>query len=171
MKILKESKEKLPVSFITDRVSQAWDKVGILKEEIKTIKAEFKDTKEVEDCVQELIDAHLIFIGKMESLLADKKYIQYPETEEAEELAKDALKESVHVTVETVDDDKDDIVIHKEESTEVETLPAEESEIEKEDEEEIEESCKKEACDFFCDFDEPDLSEPALTDKELYPER
>ena len=34
MKILKEAKEKLPVSFLTDFVSRSWDDVGYLKETI-----------------------------------------------------------------------------------------------------------------------------------------
>ena len=34
MEVLKESKEKLPVAFVTAFVSEGWEKVGFLKEEL-----------------------------------------------------------------------------------------------------------------------------------------
>ena len=38
---LTESKEKLPISFLTDFVSRGWDDVGYLKETIKSISESF----------------------------------------------------------------------------------------------------------------------------------
>ena len=42
---LKEAKEKLPISFLTDFVSRGWDDVGYLKETIKSISESFSGTK------------------------------------------------------------------------------------------------------------------------------
>ena len=42
MEVLKESKEKLPVAFVTAFVSEGWEKVGFLKEELEAIKKEFR---------------------------------------------------------------------------------------------------------------------------------
>ena len=38
MKILKENKEKLPISFLTDFISKSWEEVGYLKADIEAIK-------------------------------------------------------------------------------------------------------------------------------------
>lgn len=99
MQILKESKEKLPVAFITSFVSEGWEKVGILKEEIEAIKKEFSETTEVEVLIQGLIDAYLVCIGQMEQHLADKKGIEIPTVEEV----KESLNEDVTINIDTVE--------------------------------------------------------------------
>ena len=38
MKILKESKENLPIAFLTDFISKGWEEVGYLKADIEAIK-------------------------------------------------------------------------------------------------------------------------------------
>ena len=37
MKILKESKENLPIAFLTDFISKGWEEVGYLKADIEAI--------------------------------------------------------------------------------------------------------------------------------------
>ena len=72
---LNESKEKLPISFLTDFVSRGWDDVGYLKETIKSISESFSGTKKVEDLLQALVDAYLVCIGQLEAHLQAKDYL------------------------------------------------------------------------------------------------
>jgi hypothetical protein len=72
---LKESKEKLPISFLTDFVSRSWDDVGYLKETIASIKESFSGTKKVEELLQALVDAYLVCIGQLEAHLQAKDYL------------------------------------------------------------------------------------------------
>ena len=72
---LTESKEKLPISFLTDFVSRGWDDIGYLKETIKSISESFSGTKKVEDLLQALVDAYLVCIGQLEAHLQAKDYL------------------------------------------------------------------------------------------------
>ena len=72
---LTESKEKLPISFLTDFVSRGWDDVGYLKETIKSISESFSGTKKVEELLQALVDAYLVCIGQLEAHLQAKDYL------------------------------------------------------------------------------------------------
>lgn len=97
MNILKESKEKLPLAFLTTFISDGWDKVGILQDELKAVNETFSNTKEVTEVIQTLIDAYLVCIGQLEQHLTDKKYIELPG------LATDlALKEDVNINIENI---------------------------------------------------------------------
>lgn len=109
MEILKEAKkEELPVAFITSFVSDGWEKVGILKEEIEAIKKEFSNTKKAEELIQALIDAYLVCIGQMEQYLADSKNIEVP----AEEI-KESLTEDVNINIENVTITEPEIEVEK----------------------------------------------------------
>lgn len=159
MKILKESKEALPITYITTFVSKGWDKVGELKEEIKAITETFKDTTEVVECVNDLIDTYLICIGKMESLLSDKNYIEVPE-EEAENETVAVITEK-----EPAVEPKVDLEIEAEEAPVVEETPVvTEVSVDNFNPEKIvfnndeaQETKKKayepEAFEYYCDFD------------------
>ena len=72
---LTESREKLPISFLTDFVSRGWDDVGYLKETIKSISESFSGTKKVEELLQALVDAYLVCIGQLEAHLQAKDYL------------------------------------------------------------------------------------------------
>ena len=72
---LTESKEKLPISFLTDFVSRGWDDVGYLKETIKSISESFSGTRKVEELLQALVDAYLVCIGQLEAHLQAKDYL------------------------------------------------------------------------------------------------
>ena len=89
---LKESKEQLPISFLTDFVSRGWDQVGQLKETIASIKDTFSGTKKVEEILQPLVDAYLVCIGQLELHMQNKDYIEMPEAATADQ---SKLKESV----------------------------------------------------------------------------
>lgn len=76
--MLKEQKEKMPLSVVTSFISRGWDEVGSLSEMIKTIKASFTQTGQIEDYLQNIVDAYLVCIGQMETFLHDKNYVDIP---------------------------------------------------------------------------------------------
>ena len=157
MKILKESKGKLPISFLTDFISKGWEEVGYLKADIEAIKETFTGTQQVEDLIQDLIDAYLVCIGQLEAHINDKNYIEYPE----ESGLGETLKEDLEITVkeDSVEIKSEEPVIVEEKEDTIVIL-----QDKAEDEEVVEEF------EYFVDFDEPDLTQPKLTDKDLYNE-
>lgn len=177
MKILKENKEKLPISFLTDFISKSWEEVGYLKADIEAIKQSFKGTKDIEDLIQNLIDAYLVCIGQLESHISDKNYMEYPEESGLTKLEEDfELKVSNEgELVEIKADNLTDYEVKEEENKIVllaDNQEVSEEEIEKESEEVEEKTPAREvdAFEYFVDFDEPDMSEPRITDKDLYDE-
>ena len=175
MKILKESKETLPIAFLTDFISKGWEEVGYLKADIEAIREAYKGTKPIEGLIQDLIDAYLVCIGQLEAHLHDNKYLDYPEESG---LSGTKLEEELEIKVST-----DKIEIKTEKNTPVEvneeddiiTVGVEEVEEEKFDDSKLAMSDKKvaevsEPFEYFVDFDEPDMTQPKLTDKELYNE-
>ena len=187
---LKEAKEKLPISFLTDFISRSWDDVGYLKETIKAINSEFSGTKKIEELLQSLVDAYLVCIGQLELHLQQKDYLDTD------------LKESVDIHVEgnevtIADNSGEDVAIipvdpAKEEPCEgpecevppvvnpVEPIevPAEAPvndepfenafEFEAPEATDVRKFEKPEVADFFVDFDDPQ-GEP-ISEKELYGE-
>lgn len=174
MRILKEEaeiQETLPVSFVTDMMSKGWDEVGYLREASAAIKETYKDTAKVEELMQDLMDAYLVFIGQLELYLHNEEDIIAPTEEPKEE--KPEAKES------TKEEDEEDI---EEVKAPVEPpkpeLPEADFEIEPLGEptsgDRVAAPAEAEVSDpfeFFIDFDEPDMSQPALTDAELYNEK
>lgn len=172
MKILKEKKEALPVEFITSFVSKSWEEVGLLKTSIDQLQKEFKVAKRVTDQLQELSDAYLMVIGKLESLLEDK-YIDFPETEEEE----NTLTESTQICVNLPDDvnpDQVEVTVCQDDCID------EGTEEVVEDEEEFDigvpeiistkadtTSSTRDNFEYFVDFEEPNLAQNKITDEEL----
>ena len=109
---LNESKEKLPISFLTDFVSRGWDDVGYLKETIKSISESFSGTKKVEDLLQALVDAYLVCIGQLEAHLQAKDYL---DTDLDNKLTEDV---DIHI-------DGDEVHITDDSGEEVATIPVE----------------------------------------------
>ena len=164
MKILKENEntnitpvEDLPISFITDLISKGWDEVGYLKEATAAIRADYKGTAPIEQAMQDLMDAYLIFIGQLELHLHKEDYI------DTTELAVDNTETVPAKELPDAEITPEDITIEIE-SDEAPISPKAT---------EIEQPIKKapedaEPFEFFVDFDEPDWSQPRLTDDELY---
>lgn len=86
---LNESKEKLPVSFLTDFVSRGWEDIGYLKATISSIGENFSGTKKVEGLLQNLLDAYLVCVGQLELHLAEKDYLDIPDEAKDESLTED----------------------------------------------------------------------------------
>jgi hypothetical protein len=173
MKIVKESKENLPIAFLTDFISKGWEEVGYLKADIEAIREAYKGTKPIEDLIQDLIDAYLVCIGQLEAHLQDKNYLDYPEDsglsgaklEEDLELKISADKVEIKADKDTpinIDEKSNTAVVNLDEVVEVEV----------EESEEKEGAVKQagEPFEYFVDFDEPDMTQPKLTDKDLYEE-
>jgi hypothetical protein len=157
MKILNEAKENLPISFLTDFISKGWEEVGYLKADIEAIKQSFKGTKKVEELIQSLVDAYLVCIGQLEAHIHDKNYIEYPEESGLGETKKETLEEDLNITVNT---EKIEVKVEPEQVEEIEEIKVTKNpEIKEKDIEEFE---------YFVDFDEPDLTQPKLTDDDLY---
>lgn len=176
MKILKESKETLPIAFLTDFISKGWEEVGYLKADIEAIKEAYKGTKPIEGLIQDLIDAYLVCIGQLEAHLHDNKYLEYPEesglsgTTLEEELELKISSDKVEIKTEKttpVDVNEEDDII---------TIGIDENAPESKIEPRTQPECKanksaaetSEPFEYFVDFDEPDLSQPRLTDEDLY---
>lgn len=174
MKILKESKENLPIAFLTDFISKGWEEVGYLKADIEAIKEAYKGTKPIETLIQDLIDAYLVCIGQLEAHLHDKNYLDYPEESG---LSGEKLEEDLEIRVSA-----DKVEIKTEKTTPVEineeddliTIGVDEAEVKFDDsklamsDEDV--SRVNEPFEYFVDFDEPDMTQPKLTDKDIYNE-
>jgi len=183
MKILKEAKEELPISFLTAFVSKGWDEVGILKEDIEAIKREFKGTKKVEELIQALIDAYLVCIGQMELHLQNNDYIEFPDGAKDDSLKESLITEEVEPeeAAEVLDvledkitvsegDTEETVVISEKGQEENPDAPKIEVEVSEEEKEILDPEIEKlhETFDYFVDFDEPDLTKAPLTDADLY---
>ena len=125
---LTESKEKLPISFLTDFVSRGWDDVGYLKETIKSISESFSGTKKVEELLQALVDAYLVCIGQLEAHLQAKDYL---DTDLDNKLTEDV---DIHI-------DGDEVSITNDNGEKVATVPVESAAEEKPAE------CESSECD------------------------
>lgn len=101
---LQESKEKLPLSFLTDFVSRGWESIGMLKQEIAAISEQFSGTKKIEDLLQALVDAYLICVGQIELHMQNKDYLDFPE-EAKEESLKEDLSDKEKISEESEDDE------------------------------------------------------------------
>ena len=192
MKLIKEAKENLPISFLTDFISKGWEEVGYLKADIEAIKEVYKGTKPIEELIQNLIDAYLVCIGQLEAHISDKKYIDYPEASglglnEKFELREAIEKVEAEDVLEVIEDkldlhgEKDMLIVAEKGQLDNPEAPKIETEIDEEEfeilannfnkDENKKESEVAEPFEYFVDFDEPDLSEPRITDKDLYDEQ
>lgn len=98
MKIIKEElqeiKEELPIEFITTFISKGWDEIGTLKASTEGILKDFVGAEKVAEILQDLSDAYLICIGRLQGYLHNAEYIDLPEVP-AEEKAEEAPIEEV----------------------------------------------------------------------------
>lgn len=108
--ILKESKENLPLTILTELAAQSWAQVGTLSDQIKVYKDQFSGTKKVTDILQNLVDAYLIAAGQIESLLASKDYLDF--SEDDIEL-KESLNEDTNVNIDQIVINEPEIEVHK----------------------------------------------------------
>lgn len=90
---LNEKKDNLPVAVLTDYVSRCWEEIGILKASIENFKKEFTETTDFINVLQDLLDAYLICVGRLEKKLDSKKYLDITEVQKQENPEKLDTKE------------------------------------------------------------------------------
>lgn len=90
MKILKEAKDQLPSSFVTDKISKLWEEIGYIKEEQKAIKQTFSGTDKVIEILRELEDSYLIAVSRLQAFASNKNIVVLPEAD-----GKAAIKEAL----------------------------------------------------------------------------
>ena len=180
MKILKEDnepiiKETLPTSFLTDMMSKGWEEVGYLKEAGAAIKETYVNTAKVESLMQDLMDAYLVFIGQIELYLNEEKDIAATTGLESETETDARAEIPTEEATATEPDPKPelpeaDIELHALEEPATQGTIASEGDFDdfKIANDEVVAKATEEPFDFFVDFDEPDMSEPRLTDDDLY---
>jgi hypothetical protein len=186
MKILREDnepiiKEALPTSFLTDMMSKGWEEVGYLKEASAAIKETYVNTTKVESLMQDLMDAYLVFIGQIELYLNEEKDIVATTGVESE--PEPVHEPEANIKTETPTEEyaadesapkpelpEADIELHALEEPSSEGALASEGDFDdfKITNSEVTAKATEEPFSFFVDFDEPDMSEPRLTDDDLY---
>ena len=184
MKILREDnepiiKEALPTSFLTDMMSKGWEEVGYLKEASAAIKETYVNTAKVESLMQDLMDAYLVFIGQIELYLNEEKDIAATtgveseiETEAKTDAEAEIPTEEATAAEPTPKPElpEADIELHALEEPATKGAIASEEDFDdfKIANDGVVAKATEEPFDFFVDFDEPDMSEPKLTDDDLY---
>lgn len=180
MKILREDnepiiKEALPTSFLTDMMSKGWEEVGYLKEASAAIKETYINTAKVESLMQDLMDAYLVFIGQIELYLNEEKDIAA--TTGVESGAETDIKTEIPTEEAAASKPapkpelpEADIELHALEEPATQGAIASEGDFDafKIADDEVAAKATEEPFDFFVDFDDPDMSEPRLTDDDLY---
>jgi hypothetical protein len=165
---LTESKEKVPTSVVTDLVSRAWEEIGLIKANIDQLGKAYSGCSKLSKVFNELLDSYLIYVGKLEAFLEDSNLISYPDEKEVIEEKLDLNEDKYSSTV--IERKPINIPINESKASQsIDKLLDESSDdLDNEVEEELDTNPDIEPADFFVDFDEPDLSEPKLTDDDIY---
>lgn len=124
MKIIKEElqeiKEELPIEFITTFISKGWDEIGTLKASTEGILKDFVGAEKVAEILQDLSDAYLICIGRLQGYLHNAEYIDLPEVPAEEEKIEEPVAE------EAVEEDEapaeEDILVEPEVEVEIKPI-------------------------------------------------
>ena len=178
MKILKEAKDQLPSSFVTDKISKLWEEIGYIKEEQKAIKQTFSGTDKVIEILRELEDSYLIAVSRLQAFAAKKNMVVIPEAD-----GKATIKEGLEEDVPAADilqdfvakldrDDAIDTTVTEPTVTAVTEadLDAETDRLMADDAEPsvsavpAKENSNKDNFEYFCDFDDPEPDDEADAD-------
>lgn len=146
---LNESKDKLDMNIVASLNAEAWNYLVTLRTQKEGLKKDFKGTNKLIEAMEELEDAHLIYLGQLEAILADNGI--EPISKEEKEADKDTLKEDLETLV--INEPIINVnlnVAPEDEKFEDECEPCEE------------EKPSGEAFEFYCDFDDPVGPSPAL---------
>ena len=82
-------KENMPASLLTEFISKGWTEIGDLKNTIQSIGTDFKNGNEIKNILQDLSDAYMICVGRLEKYLDDADYIEQTPVEAASEVQND----------------------------------------------------------------------------------
>ncbi|MBO5423969.1 MAG: hypothetical protein J6A25_00480 [Lachnospiraceae bacterium] len=139
---LNESKDKLDMNIVASLNAEAWNYLVTLRTQKEGLKKDFKGTNKLIEAMEELEDAHLIYLGQLEAILADNGI--EPISKEEKEADKDTLKE-----------DLETLVINEPIINVNLNVAPEDEKFEDECEPCKEEKPNSEAFEFYCDFDDP----------------
>lgn len=166
--------DDFPTTLLTSLVSEGWDRIGILKEQISNIKEDpaFKDYQCLTDIIQDLVDAYLVCVGQMECLLHNSDAIS-----DKNDVGVVAIDNVAAVTepnvsgTQIVANPNLNVPEEKEVTGEIEDnkfVPDEP--VEEPVKISVKETPKTVEVDseYFVDFDEPDDSEKSYTDEDIY---
>ena len=143
MNILKESKENLPIDFITQQIAKGWDEVGLLNSTITAIKQAYKGTAKIEEVLQDLADAYLISISRLQAFLSDKENIILPDdtSDASGAITEELLAKSTNDSQSQAASEEDNGV-----AVDTQNSNKKDKDIE-------------EGIDFNCEFDDPEIEE------------
>jgi len=107
---IQESKEKLPITFITNFIETGWNIIGNLKADKDAISSSYSKTKEVNEIIQDVIDAYTVAVSRMTGVVQDKDYLDYEindlteqvEKAKSKALSEGYLNEDVNINIDNV---------------------------------------------------------------------
>jgi len=108
---IQESKEKLPITFITSFIKNGWEMIGNLTADADAIKANYAKTGDIAEIIQDVVDAYTVAVSRMEGIVQKAEYLNY-EIEDLKEQAEKAktkalsegyLKEDVNINIDKVE--------------------------------------------------------------------
>lgn len=144
---LNESKDKIPATFITSYISDAWEKIGYINEDINAIKKEYSDTKLVVECLQDIVDVYLVAAGRLQAYLDGKENI---DTDDAAERQEQSIKEELTPIKQTT------TIVPTVETTTTVAAPKVNKAAKQVMETIAQQAPSDDVFEYTCDFDEPD---------------
>lgn len=156
-----DKKEKLPSTFVTSMISDGWERVGMIQDNIAAIGETFSDTEEVAGILQDLLDSYLVCIGRLQAHLQDSDLLASEVN--VTEVVNDA-KEAAPPEEIKAEEPVEEVTIEEPAVAEVVDIPVEA------DAAVIEADDKKatpfdEPFEFFCDFDECPIEDEEADEK------
>jgi hypothetical protein len=165
MRILQEAKkEDMPITFLTDLVRKGWEDISYLQGDIEAIDQYFKNTGDLKEILQDLVDAYLICVGRLENHLQGEGIIPENKDDLKGQVKQAVLEEDVQIIINEVPDEKEPEVMMPPPVVPVEVAIAPECD----GAEPVPCDSCSEPFEFFTDFDEPDTTDPVVTDDDIY---
>ena len=62
---IQESKEKLPITFITSFIKTGWEMIGNLTADVDAIKANYAKTGDIAEIIQDVVDAYTVAVSRI----------------------------------------------------------------------------------------------------------
>lgn len=72
-----EKKQEIFIDILTQYLSNWWSTIGMLKTDINSLPKQFKNTKELINILENLLDAYAVAIANTESLLEENFDINF----------------------------------------------------------------------------------------------
>ena len=152
IKNLNESKQDLDMNVVAALNAEAWNMVVTLRTQKESLGKDFKGAKQLTAALEELEEAYLIYLGQLETILAEGG-MEIGEPEDKKEEVKESLKEELETLI--INEPIVNVIVNtppESEDFEAECEPCEEEKP----------ANNGEAFEFYCDFDDPVGPSPVL---------